>query len=124
QSDVPENHIVRPLSGELADPAGDTQLVFHSPNGRIPALYLGVGRPSMIVPPAGPRPRLDDRDRVGDVDAGWTVVTGWLHHERAIAGGSSSVTSAGSRANGAQGDGRRLVQLAPELVAGGAGRRA
>ena len=33
--------------------------------------------------------------RVGDVDAGWTVMTRWLHHERTISGGSPYVTSAG-----------------------------
>ena len=31
---------------------------------------------------------VDDRDRVGDVDDGWTVMTRWLHHERTVAGGS------------------------------------
>jgi alkylation response protein AidB-like acyl-CoA dehydrogenase len=58
---------------------------------------------------------VDDRDRVGDTGDGWTVVTRWLHHERTIAGGSPYVTSAGSRGDGAQEDGRRLVQLAREL---------
>lgn len=29
---------------------------------------------------------MDDRDRGGDVDAWWTVVTRWLHHEWTIAG--------------------------------------
>jgi alkylation response protein AidB-like acyl-CoA dehydrogenase len=51
---------------------------------------------------------------VGDVDAGWTVVTRWLHHERTIAGGSPYVTSAGGRA-GARDDAMRLAELAREL---------
>ena len=58
---------------------------------------------------------VQDRDRVGDVDAGWTVVTRWLHHERTIAGGSPYVTSAGSRADEAPNDGRGLAQLARQL---------
>jgi hypothetical protein len=29
---------------------------------------------------------VDDRDRGGDVDSRWTVVTRWLHHGRTIAG--------------------------------------
>jgi alkylation response protein AidB-like acyl-CoA dehydrogenase len=57
---------------------------------------------------------VDDRDRVGDVDGGWTVVTRWLHHERTIAGGSPYVTSAGGRA-GTRDEGTRLAQLAREL---------
>ncbi|HVM63277.1 MAG TPA: acyl-CoA dehydrogenase family protein [Acidimicrobiales bacterium] len=58
---------------------------------------------------------VDDRDRVGDVDAGWTVMTRWLHHERTIAGGSPYVTTAGSRGEGATNDGRDLAELAREL---------
>ncbi len=58
---------------------------------------------------------VDDRDRVGDVDAGWTVVTRWLHHERTIAGGSPYVTSAGSRADAAPNDGPQLAELARAL---------
>jgi alkylation response protein AidB-like acyl-CoA dehydrogenase len=58
---------------------------------------------------------VDDRDRVGDVDAGWTVVTRWLHHERTISGGSPYITSAGGRGDDTQGDGRRLAELAGEL---------
>jgi alkylation response protein AidB-like acyl-CoA dehydrogenase len=53
-----------------------------------------------------------DRDRVGDVDTGWAVMTRWLYHERTIAGGSPYVTSAGARADASPNDGPRLVQLA------------
>ena len=41
---------------------------------------------------------VSDRDRIGDVDAGWDVVTRWLHHERTIAGGSKYVTGQGNQA--------------------------
>jgi alkylation response protein AidB-like acyl-CoA dehydrogenase len=58
---------------------------------------------------------VDDRDRIGDVDGGWTVMTRWLHHERTIAGGSPYVTSAGSRDDEAPNAGRGLAQLAREL---------
>jgi alkylation response protein AidB-like acyl-CoA dehydrogenase len=58
---------------------------------------------------------VDDRDRIGDVDGGWTVMTRWLHHERTIAGGSPYVTSAGSRADGSPNDGRALAALARRL---------
>jgi alkylation response protein AidB-like acyl-CoA dehydrogenase len=58
---------------------------------------------------------VDDRDRVGDVDGGWTVMTRWLHHERTIAGGSPYVTSAGSRADDAPNAGKGLAQLARDL---------
>jgi alkylation response protein AidB-like acyl-CoA dehydrogenase len=58
---------------------------------------------------------VDDRDRIGDVDAGWTVMTRWLHHERTIAGGSPYVSSAGSRAGAAPNDGSDLARLAREL---------
>ena len=58
---------------------------------------------------------VEDRDRVGDVDAGWTVVTRWLHHERTIAGGSPYVTSAGGRAAETPNDGPQLAQLGRDL---------
>jgi alkylation response protein AidB-like acyl-CoA dehydrogenase len=58
---------------------------------------------------------VDDRDRVGDVDGGWTVMSRWLHHERTIAGGSPYVTSAGSRADGGPNDASELAQLARGL---------
>lgn len=58
---------------------------------------------------------VDDADRVGAVGAGWGVVTRWLHHERTISGGSPYVTRAGSQANEAANDGRRLAGLAREL---------
>ncbi len=55
---------------------------------------------------------VDDRDRVGDVDDGWTVMTRWLHHERTVAGGSPWVTSAGGRADDAPNDGPKQAALA------------
>ena len=58
---------------------------------------------------------VDDADRIGDVDGGWTVMTRWLHHERTIAGGSPYVTSAGSRADASPNDGGDLARLAEEL---------
>ena len=38
-----------------------------------------------------------DADRIGEVDAGWDVVTRWLYHERTISGGSMYVTGQGNR---------------------------
>ncbi len=38
---------------------------------------------------------IHDIDRIGDVDAGWGVVTRWLFHERTISGGSPYVTGTG-----------------------------
>ncbi|WP_407661459.1 acyl-CoA dehydrogenase family protein [Frankia nepalensis] len=38
-----------------------------------------------------------DADRIGDVDAGWSVMTRWLHHERTISGGSPYITGGGNR---------------------------
>jgi alkylation response protein AidB-like acyl-CoA dehydrogenase len=58
---------------------------------------------------------VDDADRVGDVDAGWTVVTRWLYHERTIAGGSPYVTSAGRRSDSAPNDGPKLARLARDV---------
>ena len=58
---------------------------------------------------------VDDSDRVGDVDTGWTVVTRWLHHERTIAGWSPYVTSAGGRAAETTNDGTKIAQLAGDL---------
>jgi alkylation response protein AidB-like acyl-CoA dehydrogenase len=58
---------------------------------------------------------VDDRDRIGDVDNGWTVMTRWLHHERTIAGGSPYVTSGGSPAQGSPNDARELARLARQL---------
>jgi len=42
-------------------------------------------------------------------------MTGWLHRERTIAGGSPYVTSAGSRAGGTPNDGSELARPAEEL---------
>ena len=58
---------------------------------------------------------VDDRDRVGDVDGGWTVMTRWLHHERTVAGGSPYVTSAGGRADDSPNDGPKQATLAEEI---------
>jgi alkylation response protein AidB-like acyl-CoA dehydrogenase len=58
---------------------------------------------------------IDDRDRVGDVDGGWTVMTRWLYHERTISGGSPYVTSAGGRSDEAPNDGPALAALARGL---------
>nr|MDT0665256.1 acyl-CoA dehydrogenase family protein [Micromonospora sp. DSM 115978] len=55
-----------------------------------------------------------DSDRVGDVDAGWNVVTRWLYHERTISGGSPYVTGTGNRPNDGPYDVRALVELATD----------
>jgi alkylation response protein AidB-like acyl-CoA dehydrogenase len=55
---------------------------------------------------------VDDRDRVGDVDDGWTVMTRWLYHERTVAGGSPYVTAAGSRTEAQPNDGPKIAALA------------
>jgi len=60
---------------------------------------------------------VDDANRIGDIDGGWTVMTRWLHHERTIAGGSPYVTSAGSRGDSSPNDGRELARLARRLGA-------
>jgi alkylation response protein AidB-like acyl-CoA dehydrogenase len=56
-----------------------------------------------------------DRDRIGDVDAGWSVVTRWLYHERTIAGGSPYVTGSGNRPNDGPHDPHAMVELARRL---------
>jgi alkylation response protein AidB-like acyl-CoA dehydrogenase len=56
-----------------------------------------------------------DRYRIGDVDAGWSVVTRWLYHERTIAGGSPYVTGSGNRPNDGPHDPRAMVELARRL---------
>ena len=56
-----------------------------------------------------------DRDRIGDVDAGWSVVTRWLHHERTISGGSPYVTGSGNRQSDGPHDPRAMVELARRL---------
>jgi alkylation response protein AidB-like acyl-CoA dehydrogenase len=53
-----------------------------------------------------------DRDRVGDVDGGWTVVTRWLYHERTIAGGSQYVTGSGNRPNEGPSDPINMIRFA------------
>ncbi len=57
---------------------------------------------------------VDDADRVGDVGAGWSVVTRWLHHERTISGGSPYVTSAGGRGDERPSDARLIARVARE----------
>jgi alkylation response protein AidB-like acyl-CoA dehydrogenase len=56
-----------------------------------------------------------DADRIGDVDGGWAVMTRWLYHERTIAGGSSYVTSAGGKSDGAANDGPKLARMAHDV---------
>ena len=58
---------------------------------------------------------VDDRDRIGPVDAGWSVVGRWLHHERTIAGGSPYVTGGGTRPNDGPHDPRAMVELARRI---------
>ena len=58
---------------------------------------------------------VDDRDRVGDVDGGWTVMGRWLHHERTVAGGSPWVTTAGARSQSQPNDGPALAKVARRL---------
>jgi alkylation response protein AidB-like acyl-CoA dehydrogenase len=58
---------------------------------------------------------VDDRDRIGDVGAGWSVVGRWLHHERTISGGSPFVTGSGNRASDGPSDPRAMVELARRL---------
>jgi len=58
---------------------------------------------------------VSDRDRIGEVDAGWSVVTRWLHHERTISGGSPYVTGSGNRQNDGPHDPRAMVDLARRL---------
>jgi alkylation response protein AidB-like acyl-CoA dehydrogenase len=55
---------------------------------------------------------VDDRDRVGDVDDGWTVMARWLYHERTVTGGSPYVTAAGSRTEAQPNDGPKIAALA------------
>ncbi len=57
--------------------------------------------------------RLSDRDRVGDVDDGWTIGRRWMFHERSAMGGGSPYTSGKPPSHGAASTGRdHLVELA------------
>ncbi|ONH28703.1 acyl-CoA dehydrogenase family protein [Pseudofrankia asymbiotica] len=56
-----------------------------------------------------------DADRIGDVDAGWSVMTRWLHHERTISGGSPYVTGGGNRPNEGPYDLAALIGAARRL---------
>jgi alkylation response protein AidB-like acyl-CoA dehydrogenase len=53
-----------------------------------------------------------DTDRIGDVDAGWSVMARWLYHERTISGGSPYVTGGGNRPNDGPYDTRAMVEAA------------
>ncbi|CAO5177325.1 Acyl-CoA dehydrogenase [Frankia sp. AiPs1] len=53
-----------------------------------------------------------DTDRIGDVDAGWGVMTRWLYHERTISGGSPYVTGGGNRPNAGPYDIGSLIEAA------------
>jgi alkylation response protein AidB-like acyl-CoA dehydrogenase len=55
-----------------------------------------------------------DSDRIGEVDAGWDVVTRWLFHERTIAGGSPYVTGQGNQSTEGPYDAAVMVALARE----------
>jgi alkylation response protein AidB-like acyl-CoA dehydrogenase len=56
-----------------------------------------------------------DADRIGDIDAGWSVVTRWLYHERTISGGSPYVTGGGNRQHEGPHDPVAMVELARRL---------
>ena len=59
--------------------------------------------------------RISDRDRVGDVDDGWTVGRRWMFHERIALGGGSPYTSGKPPSHGAGATGRdHLLELARE----------
>jgi len=58
---------------------------------------------------------VSDCARIGDVDAGWSVVTRWLRHERTISGGSPYVTGSGNRQSDGPHDPRSMVELARRL---------
>ena len=59
--------------------------------------------------------RISDRDRVGDVDDGWTVGRRWMFHERIAMGGGSPYTSGKPPSHGAGATGRdHLLELARE----------
>jgi alkylation response protein AidB-like acyl-CoA dehydrogenase len=58
---------------------------------------------------------VSDADRIGDVDAGWSVMTRWLYHERTISGGSPYVTGGGNRPNDGPYEPAALVAAARRL---------
>jgi alkylation response protein AidB-like acyl-CoA dehydrogenase len=55
-----------------------------------------------------------DADRIGEVDAGWDVVTRWLYHERTISGGSMYVTGQGNQSTEGPYEADVMVGLARE----------
>lgn len=63
--------------------------------------------------------RIPDSDRIGDVDAGWTVGRRWMYHERAAKAGGSIYVSRPASSTGGQsvsgGVGRDLVALAERM---------
>ena len=56
-----------------------------------------------------------DADRIGDVDAGWGVVTRWLYHERTISGGSPFVTGTGYQSSEGPYEPHAMVALARQF---------
>jgi alkylation response protein AidB-like acyl-CoA dehydrogenase len=58
---------------------------------------------------------VSDADRIGDVDAGWNVMTRWLYHERTISGGSPYVTGGGNRPNDGPYEHAALIAAARRL---------
>lgn len=57
---------------------------------------------------------VEDRDRIGSVDDGWTVISRWLFHERTISGGSPYMTGEGNRPAGGPTDPRVMLDMARE----------
>jgi alkylation response protein AidB-like acyl-CoA dehydrogenase len=58
---------------------------------------------------------VQDIDRIGDVDAGWGVVTRWLYHERTISGGSPYVTGTGYQSSEGPYEPQSMVGLARQF---------
>ena len=57
--------------------------------------------------------RIPDKDRIGEVDQGWTVGIRWMYHERTVSGGSPYVTRPGGiRTRGPAGGARTLLHRA------------
>ena len=56
--------------------------------------------------------RVPDRDRVGEVDQGWTVGTRWMFHEKDALGGASQYVTGSIFAGGAAEPDAQLVDLA------------
>ncbi|HEV2369810.1 MAG TPA: acyl-CoA dehydrogenase family protein [Acidimicrobiales bacterium] len=56
--------------------------------------------------------RIPDRDRIGEVDQGWTVGVRWMYHERTVSGGSPYVTRPAGRRVDPMGGALHLVREA------------